>query len=188
MMLRRRKMISVCAAVTPAQNSLVETTQERINLLLDRGIEAVLYDKANILLFVIFRHSDIRSAVFEVDDLLGTELLYFKGEVELRVGTRSSVLVTTSLADRSALTSIIPVISFSSIQTNDLWYLTVNSWLARALQISALKNLLWIHTLQIPQVNFAAEDLLVECSTEVRVQQTTTARRGEVVVRRCSGR
>ncbi len=72
-----------CRMIRPLQDSLVETAQERVDLLLDGGIESILYYETHVFLLVIFCNSYIRSSFFEFNDLLGTELLYLEGEVEL---------------------------------------------------------------------------------------------------------
>lgn len=56
-------------------DSLVEAVQEGLDLILDRVFDPIRDDQAHIFRLVLFRHRDLLTTLFELDNLLFSELI-----------------------------------------------------------------------------------------------------------------
>lgn len=90
---------------------LVESSEERVHLLLDRFLQAVLAHKADVLCLVFLCNRNGGATGLELDNLRLS-----KGVVLDR-----ELLLTVSGDEAKRLTSMISVMSLSSIHWSDLW-------------------------------------------------------------------
>ena len=62
------------------RNYLVEPLEEALDLILDRVLDPVTNDQSDVLLLVLFSHTDLGTTLLELDNLLFTELIIFNSE------------------------------------------------------------------------------------------------------------
>jgi hypothetical protein len=76
----------VPARVSPITRSdaLVETSKERLGLLLYRCLQSMLHNQADILALVLLGDGYVGTAIFQVNDLLRSKLLGLERKVQLR--------------------------------------------------------------------------------------------------------
>lgn len=77
-------------------DSLIEASKESLDLVLDRSLQSMFYDKTDVFLLVFFGDRNLGTPFFEINHLLCTKLFSLKREVQLKVSGGQIILLIFS--------------------------------------------------------------------------------------------